>query len=48
MIVQVITYGGTITSIVVPGKDGKMADVALGYDNIEGEATSFCELSVYP
>lgn len=36
MMVRIITYGGTITEIWVPDKNGKFADVALGYDNIEG------------
>ena len=33
--VQVTNYGAIITSIVVPDRNGKMADVALGYDTIE-------------
>ncbi|XP_066991294.1 galactose mutarotase [Anabrus simplex] len=36
MVVQIITYGATITSIQVPDRDGSSADVVLGYDNIEG------------
>ena len=35
MIVKITNYGATITSIVVPDRDGKMADVALGYNNVE-------------
>ncbi len=34
--VSVINYGGIVTSICVPDKDGKLADVALGFDNIDG------------
>lgn len=34
--VQVITYGATITSICCPDKDGNIADIALGFDNIQG------------
>lgn len=34
MTVKVTNFGAIITSIVVPDRDGKMADVALGYDNI--------------
>jgi len=36
MVVKITNYGATITSIVVPDRDGNMADVALGYDNVEG------------
>ena len=36
MVVKITNYGATITSIVVPDRDGKMADVALGYENVEG------------
>jgi aldose 1-epimerase len=33
--VKIITYGGIITSLKVPDRNGKMGDVALGYDNLE-------------
>lgn len=36
MTVQVISYGAIITSIKVPGKDGSIEDVVLGFDNIPG------------
>ncbi|WP_442484950.1 aldose epimerase family protein [Aeoliella sp. SH292] len=36
MTVTVTNYGAIITSIVVPDRDGKMGDVALGYDSVEG------------
>jgi len=36
MTVKIINYGATITSIMVPDKDGKFADVALGYDSLSG------------
>jgi aldose 1-epimerase len=35
MTVKVTNYGAIITSIIVPDKNGKMADVALGYDHLE-------------
>lgn len=38
--VDVITYGATITSIRVLDKHGKIADVVLGYDSIEGYLSS--------
>ena len=33
--VSVTDYGGIITSIVVPDRDGQMGDVALGFDSVE-------------
>jgi aldose 1-epimerase len=33
---KVITYGATLTELHVPDKNGKMGDVVLGFDNIEG------------
>ena len=33
---EIINYGGTIVSLYVPDKDGKLADVTLGYDNLKG------------
>ncbi len=36
MVVQLTNYGAIVTSIVVPDRDGKLADVALGYDNMSG------------
>jgi aldose 1-epimerase len=35
MEVSIITYGGAVQSIKVPDKDGKLGDVALGFDNLE-------------
>jgi aldose 1-epimerase len=35
MTVKVTNYGAIITSIVVPDRDGKMADIALGYNRVE-------------
>jgi aldose 1-epimerase len=35
MRVQIITYGGIITSVEVPNSNGQFEDVVLGYDNIE-------------
>lgn len=33
---KVISYGGIITSLKVPDKDGKLEDVVLGYDTLQG------------
>jgi aldose 1-epimerase len=35
MKVKITNYGAIIASIVVPDRDGKMTDVALGYDRVE-------------
>ncbi|SFQ24402.1 aldose epimerase family protein [Hymenobacter arizonensis] len=32
----ITNYGGTLTSLMVPDKDGKMGDVILGFDNVSG------------
>jgi aldose 1-epimerase len=36
MTVKVMTYGAAITELWVPDKDGKLADVMLGFDDIKG------------
>lgn len=36
MQVRAIDYGGIITSIEVPDRDGELADIALGHDSLEG------------
>ena len=36
MSVKIINYGGTVTDIMAPGKDGKMGNVVLGYDSLAG------------
>ncbi len=36
MVVQITNYGGRIVSVWVPDKNGKFADVALGFDGIDG------------
>ena len=35
MIVKVTNYGAIVTSIIVPDRQGKMADIALGYEAVE-------------
>ncbi|MCR9293260.1 MAG: galactose mutarotase [bacterium] len=35
MTVKVTNFGAIITSIVVPDRDGKLADIALGYNRVE-------------
>ncbi len=34
--VSITNYGGAVTKIIVPDKNGAMADVVLGFDKIEG------------
>lgn len=36
MTVKIATYGGTITELLVPDRDGKLADVTHGFDNLAG------------
>lgn len=33
---RILSYGATLQSLMVPGRDGKVADVLLGYDSLEG------------
>ncbi len=33
---KIMTYGGIVQSLSMPDKNGKMADVVLGYDNLQG------------
>jgi aldose 1-epimerase len=34
--VGITNYGGTVTSLLVPDKAGKLGDVVLGFDNVSG------------
>lgn len=43
MIVKITNYGGTITELWVPDKDGNLGDVALGFDTV----TEYEEKSPY-
>jgi aldose 1-epimerase len=36
MIVKILNYGGTVTDIITPDKNGKMGDVILGYESLDG------------
>jgi len=36
MVVRVINYGGIITEIMTPDRNGKTADIALGFKDLEG------------
>lgn len=45
--VQVITYGATVTSIRCPDKYGNIADIALGFDELEGISAIFVLLYLH-
>ncbi len=47
MEVCLTNYGGRVVSIAVPDKDGNMADVVLGYDNIKQYADTLNSPSDY-
>lgn len=36
---KILDYGGIITSILVPDKDGKIGDITLGFDNMQDYQT---------
>jgi aldose 1-epimerase len=36
VVVKIINYGGIITDIMVPDRDGNMGNVVLGYDSLSG------------
>lgn len=36
MIVKILNYGGTVTDIIVPDKNGKSGNVVLGFDSLSG------------
>ena len=40
IVVKITNYGGIITSLLVPDKDGRMGDIVLGYDSLEGYLAS--------
>ncbi|HEX4351156.1 MAG TPA: aldose epimerase family protein [Verrucomicrobiae bacterium] len=33
---DIMTYGGTVQKLIMPDKDGKMADIVLGFDTLDG------------
>lgn len=39
MTATIMTYGGIVTSLKVPDKNGNFSDVVLGYDNLQGYLT---------
>lgn len=45
--VEVITYGAAVTNIRTPDRKGNIADVVLGFDNIEGIFIIFTYMNKY-
>lgn len=43
--VDVITFGAIVTAIRTPDKEGNVADVVLGFDNIEGKSQDYSLIS---
>jgi hypothetical protein len=43
----IMTYGGIVTSLKVPDKNGKFGDVVLGFDNLDGYLTAIETLPVF-
>jgi aldose 1-epimerase len=43
LVMKVTNYGGTVTSLSVPDKNGSLADIVLGFDTLQGylEATAY-------
>ena len=37
---RIMTYGGIVQSLIVPDKHGKLADIVLGYDTLDGYLTN--------
>ena len=46
--IQITNYGATVVSIEVPDRNGRLADVALGYDTLDGylRATNYLGATV--
>ncbi len=40
MVAKIMTYGATLTDLLVPDKNGDVADVVLGFDSLEGYLAS--------
>jgi len=38
---RIATYGGIVVSLIAPDRNGKSADVVLGFDNVDGYVANF-------
>lgn len=47
MEVSVLDYGCTVQSVIVPDREGKPVDVALGYDSLQGYEAGSCYLGAF-
>ena len=36
--VNILNYGGIVKNVFTPDKDGKLLDIALGYDSLDGKS----------
>ena len=36
MVVKITNYGGIVTSMIVPDKNGRTEDIVCGFDTLEG------------
>lgn len=36
MLVKIMSYGATITSIQLPDRNGRLEDIVLGFDQVQG------------
>src|SRR5580692_1369413 len=39
---DIMTYGGAVQKLIMPDKDGKMADIVLGFDSLDGYTGTNC------
>ena len=40
-VIKILNYGGIITEILVPDRNGKMDDICLGFDDMKGIVKDF-------
>ena len=46
LVAEVITYGAIISRLLVPGRDGRVTDVVLGFDRLESYLADRCYFGV--
>lgn len=42
LVAKIITYGAQLTELHVPDREGKMADIVLGFDTLDGYLAGYC------
>lgn len=40
-VIKILNYGGIITNILVPDKNGKNGDICLGFDDMKGNSNTY-------